>query len=120
MTQIRRIEPRLHVANVAASVEFYRAVLGFLSTEQWPRDTPRFAILNRDGVCLQLGQIETENVGGVTLWFDVDDIDGLLAMAQRHAVIEWGPETFDYGRRELAFRDPDGHLIILSEAAASR
>jgi len=29
--------------------------------------------------------------------------------------IEWGPEVYFYQRREFAFRDPDGHLIIISE-----
>ena len=29
--------------------------------------------------------------------------------------IEWGPEVYAYHRREFAFRDPDGHLVIVSE-----
>jgi len=29
--------------------------------------------------------------------------------------VEWGPEVYFYQRREFAFRDPDGHLIIISE-----
>jgi hypothetical protein len=29
--------------------------------------------------------------------------------------IEWGPEVYDYGRREFALRDPDGYLVIFSE-----
>ena len=30
-------------------------------------------------------------------------------------VYEWGPEVYFYHRREFAFRDPDGHWVILSE-----
>ena len=29
--------------------------------------------------------------------------------------VEWGPDVFFYQRREFAFRDPDGHLLIFSE-----
>jgi hypothetical protein len=29
--------------------------------------------------------------------------------------IEWGPEVYFYHRREFAFHDPDGHLIVISE-----
>jgi hypothetical protein len=29
--------------------------------------------------------------------------------------VEWGPEVYRYARRELAVRDPNGYLVILSE-----
>jgi catechol 2,3-dioxygenase-like lactoylglutathione lyase family enzyme len=58
-----------------------------------PRESPPFAILRRDGLRLQLGRRENG----------------------ARAAIEWGPEVYAYHRREFAFRDPDGHVVILSE-----
>jgi hypothetical protein len=28
-----------------------------------------------------------------------------------------GPEFYPYGRRDFVFRDPDGYLVLVSEAA---
>ena len=50
----------------------------------------------------------------MTLYFDVSDALACSGLKGK-VTIEWGPEVYFYQRREFAFRDPDGHLIIISE-----
>jgi uncharacterized glyoxalase superfamily protein PhnB len=50
-----------------------------------------------------------------TLYFDADDALGMFEQLKSKVTIEWGPEVYFYHRREFAFRDPDGHLVIISE-----
>ena len=49
------------------------------------------------------------------LWIDVAEIGELNSTIKEKVSVEWGPEVFFYGRREFAFKDPDGHLVTLSE-----
>lgn len=118
MSKIRSIEARLNVADVMRSSEFYVGTLGFGVDTLWPDDSAEFAILSRDGVRLQLARIE-DTAGAAqcscTLWLDVADIGELHSAVKERTPIEWGPEVYFYGRREFAFRDPDGCLVILSE-----
>ena len=119
MPRFNALEPRLHIADFKRSVAFYRDVLGFEVLTTFPEDDPSFAMLSRDGVAIQIGGIDTKKDAAapptVTLYFDVSDALGLHAALRELVPIEWGPEVFFYHRREFAFRDPDGHLIILSE-----
>jgi len=119
MSRFHSLEPRLHIADFDKSVAFYRDVLGFEVLSTFPEDTPSFALLARDGVGLQIGGIDTArapaNPPTVTLYFDVADALALHEALKDHVKIEWGPDVFFYHRREFAFRDPDGHLIIISE-----
>jgi hypothetical protein len=42
----------------------------------------------------------------------------VLAVLERMgsaATIEWGPEVFEYGRRECSIKDPTGYSVVLSE-----
>ena len=51
----------------------------------------------------------------MTFYFEVDDAHAMHAELKDRVAFEWGPEVFFYQRREFAFRDPDRHLIIISE-----
>ena len=119
MPRLHSLEPRLHIADFPRSVAFYRDVLGFEVMATFPEDSPSFALLSRDGVGIQIGGIDAEKDPSaavtVTLYFDVSDAMGLFEELKAKVTIEWGPEVFFYHRREFAFRDPDGHLVIVSE-----
>ena len=119
MPRFHSLEPRLHIADFQRSVAFYRDVLGFEVMATFPEDSPSFALMSRDGVGIQIGGIDADKDPAaavtVTLYFDVSDALGLLEELKDQVPIEWGPEVFFYHRRELAFRDPDGHLVIVSE-----
>src|SRR5262245_54503974 len=119
MPRIKSIQLRLHVVDLARSVEFYCSVLGFQIGSAWPDDKPVFAILVRDDVCLQISQCESPSprspAGACTVYIDVEDAVAFHEAVKDRVTIEWGPEVYFYGRREFGFRDPDGHLIIISE-----
>jgi catechol 2,3-dioxygenase-like lactoylglutathione lyase family enzyme len=115
MPTIKAIETRHPVTDVKRSVAFYSNVLGLNTSTLWPDDSPQFAILNRDGLRLQLGASDRGSVGACTLFFDVSDAAALHSEITKNVDIEWGPEVYFYHRREFAFRDPDGHMVIVSE-----
>lgn len=118
MTTIKAIEARLPVTDVRASAAFYSQVLGFDVGTLWPEDSPEFAILSRDGLRLQLGLSDLPAVGSCTLCFDVTDASAMHSKLKDKVKIDWGPEVYFYHRREFAFRDPDGHTIIVSEVTS--
>lgn len=118
MTTVKAIEVRLAVADVRASAAFYSEVLGFDVGTLWPDDLPEFAILSRDGLRLQLGLSEPSGIGSCTLCFDVSDAMSMHSTIKNKVNIDWGPEVYSYHRREFAFRDPDGHTIIVSEVTS--
>jgi catechol 2,3-dioxygenase-like lactoylglutathione lyase family enzyme len=109
----------LHTADFNRSVAFYRDLLGFEMLSVFPDINPQFALMARDGVGIQIGGPEAKRAPAdppaCTFYFDVSDALGLHAELKEKIEIEWGPEVFFYHRREFAFRDPDGHLIIVSE-----
>jgi hypothetical protein len=76
-------------------------------------------MLERDSVAIQIGDPEATksltHPPTCTLYFDVEDAVALHKELQAKVVIEWGPEVYFYHRREFTFRDPDGHLIVISE-----
>jgi catechol 2,3-dioxygenase-like lactoylglutathione lyase family enzyme len=119
MPRLLSISPRLHTADFTRSVAFYRDVLGFTIDTTFPEDQPQFALLSRDGIGLQIGGPEAKKRDGeranVTLYLQVEDARALHAALKDRIPIEWGPQVFFYQRREFAVRDPDGHLIIVSE-----
>ena len=117
MPRIKAIEARLAVADVARSVAFFQTTLGFRTTTLWPQQQAEFAILDRDGLRVQLGKYGkgARPHAGASLWLDVEDLAALHAHVKGLVNIEWGPEVYAYGRREFGFRDPDGNWVILSE-----
>ena len=119
MPSIKAIEVRLEVVDVTCTAAFYADVLDFKIGTVWPDDSPNFAIFSRDGLRLQLSRRQSASVPishpACTLWLDVEGVCNLHSTLKGKVSIEWGPEVYFYHRREFAFRDPDGHLIILSE-----
>ena len=119
MPRFNSLEVRLPTSDFARSVGFYRDVLGFTVESTFPDDKPSFALMSRNGVGLQIGGIDTYKAPDApptcTLYFDADDALGMFEQLKSKVTIEWGPEVYFYHRREFAFRDPDGHLVIISE-----
>lgn len=60
MPTLKLISPCFIVENLAASVDFYRNVLGFTVTFLAPEDDPFYAVVKRDGVQLMLKEISPE------------------------------------------------------------
>lgn len=112
------VTPRLPVADLAASLHFYRTTLGFEDEVLWPAEAPAFAIVRREGVRIGLFAGEragSDQRGYAELYIEVDDAVRLHRTIQARCAIEWGPEVYDYGRREFAVLDPDGYMLIFTE-----
>jgi hypothetical protein len=56
-----------------------------------------------------IGTLPAPSLSG-TIYVHVEDIDALSGSISKHVPLEWGPETMDYGMREVAVRDPNGYL----------
>ncbi len=129
------IVPNLVVADVARSVAFYRATLGFsletsVAAEQSYVqgddciENPVFAIVSwADGqLMLQTAASLAGDVPGVpefatphltgAIYLRGFDPDAVAAKLNDDAIVK-GPETSWYGMRELYLRDPDGYLLCL-------
>ncbi len=54
-------------------------------------------------------------IGYAELYLHVTDSLALHRAIEGKVTVEWGPEIYSCGRREFAFRDPDGYLVIVTE-----
>ncbi len=130
MTRFTSITPNLIVRDLAASLAFYRDVLGFGITMSVPDAPPYvFAGLERDGVPVFLNDVKaaaadfpamaaTPPGGTCTMFFIVTDVDGLHAAVAPRATVVMPLKTQFYGMREFAVTDPDGHVITFAERVA--
>src|SRR5262245_29631354 len=117
VTRFLNVTLRLPVRDLPRTVAFYVDGLGFSARALWPQAEPTFALLQRDEARLQFyvaGRDPLEPVGHGTIFIDVTDGLEVHRAASARCTVEWGPEVYWYGRREVGFRDPDGYLIIIS------
>ena len=125
--------PNLLVNDLGASVEFYRAALGFHVGWHWSDRRSRFlrtddeddraepgepgtAIVGRDRAQVIL----TQATGVHTTWLHLDvhtsaQVDVLFQeWTDRGAVIAEPPTPRPWGMHEMRLHDPDGHLLRVS------
>jgi len=119
MPSVKAIEPPLDIANVMHSAAFYADMLGFAIGTLWPDDSPQFAILNRDGQHLQLSRRER---APQFLYRILTPPSGLMSRESQICIPPEGKGEDRVGTGsvllpalEFAFKDPDGHLVILPE-----
>ncbi|KAI9004961.1 Glyoxalase/Bleomycin resistance protein/Dihydroxybiphenyl dioxygenase [Hyaloraphidium curvatum] len=120
MSRFRKLTPRIAVTDLERALGFYCQVLDFRAVTLWPKESPMFAIIERDGVSIGLyvpdsGHGRPGVPGATELHFDVENATELHDALVGRVAVEWGPEVYFYHRREFACRDPDGHLVIFSE-----
>jgi catechol 2,3-dioxygenase-like lactoylglutathione lyase family enzyme len=119
--------PNLLVSDMAASLAFYRDVLGFQLEQSVPDEPPFvFAWLKRGGVQLFLNdakpviaEFASLRAGNTsTLFVIVNDVDAFHAELAGRARIVMGLTDQFYGMREFAILDPDGYLITFAQRIA--
>ncbi len=116
----------LFVSDMQRSREFYERVFDVAVIDEEEQGT---VILKFDNVFMRLlvrdeaekemlGKVPLADVGsgvGFRLAVFVDDLDAACAELVQHGVsIAFGPVDRPWGVRNVAFRDPDGHLWVLS------
>lgn len=131
MTRFASVTPNLVVRDIAASLAFYRDVLGFTIGMSVPDAAPFvFVGLERDGVPVFLNDVKavmedfpamasTPPGGTATMFFVVTGVDALHEVVAQKTTIVMPLKTQFYGMREFAVTDPDGHLITFAERVAA-
>ena len=119
--------PYFPVGDVRATASVYERVFGF-RVEYMAGEPPVFAICSRDGLAIMLRRVDdagrirpVESQGGTwDAFFWVDDVDALHAeLSGRGASVVYGPVLQEYGVREFAVRDPDGHVLGFGQREGS-
>ena len=110
---IKAITPRLKTTDLERAIAFYGDLLGMKPVVLWPKASPTFCIVERDGV--RIGFNQGTSASPIDLCLDVAGVAAWHEALKAKVAVEWGPEVYSYGRREFAFRDPDGNLVILTE-----
>lgn len=120
--QLNRIVAFLSTAKPDESVAFYGDALGFT----FLRDDGFALVFDAFGTMLRIAimQTVTPNPGTVLGW-EVEDLDGAVSfLAERGVVFERFPGfahaengsfTFPSGDKVAWFKDPDGHVLSLSQ-----
>ena len=126
--KFQKLTPNLVVRDVAASMEFYRSVLGLQPTITVPEKPPYvFGSVTGGNVELFFNDqklvaedyppLGARPIGGaLTLFLEVQGIEEVLAAVQKSKarIIMPLKEQF-YGMREFAFEDPEGWIVTIAE-----
>jgi len=123
-TKFQKSAPYFPVTDPENSVRFFEKTLGFRC--EYSAGTPvQFAICSRDGLEIMFRRVAdpklivpNEKQGGTwDVFFWVSGISALhLELKSKGAEIVYGPVDQDYGIREFAVRDCDGHVLGFGEA----
>lgn len=121
MTAFTAVRSVLAVNDLAASLSFYRDVLGMALDFE----APGWAFLSRGSFRVMLGECPDETAAGETgnhsyfAYVTVDGIDDLHREWQAKPV-EFTQPLADkpWGMREFGIRTPDGHRIMFGEPIA--
>ncbi|KPV53648.1 hypothetical protein SE17_08410 [Kouleothrix aurantiaca] len=109
----------VQVRDLATSRAFYIDLLGF--TEDAHFRAPGFVLFDTTTIPFGISEARmnmdelTQPSGGVTLWIDCDDVDGLHAtLVAAGATVLQPPYNSPFGRA-VVFADPDGYRITANQ-----
>ncbi len=117
-------------ANYAASLAFYRDVLGWSEIASW--DIPgegRGVVLSGGGIKVILadaaaapgtGRKRGANGTQASVHLDIHDVDARFRALPGGDHVVVGPEDTRWGTRWFVVRDPDGNLIAFEELHGQR
>lgn len=121
MAMFKATTPMLKTRDLQETVDFYVEVLDFRVDALWPEDHPTLCHLDRDDVHLIFDVNADWDAPGSSptltgqLVFEIDDVAVLHDALSDRVEILWGPEDYDYGRREFSIRDPNGYRLVFSQ-----
>ena len=127
--RLRSLSPALTVADVEASLVWYRDIVGFHVQEKWEHEgkVGGAALIAGLGPLLLVqddwaqGRDREKGVGfrlHMTTAHDVDEL--AAAIVERGGTLESPPEDMPWGARAFSLVDPDGYKItIASEGGTS-
>ena len=126
--RLRSLSPALTVADVEASLEWYRDVVGFYVQEKWEHEgkVGGAALIAGLGPLLLVqddwakGRDRVKGVGfrlHMTTAHDVDEL--AAAIEQRGGKLESPPADTPWGARAFSLVDPDGYKITIASEGSS-
>jgi lactoylglutathione lyase len=121
----RRLFPMLSVADLAASIAFYRDLLGGAEVYRFPEDEPVFMAFRLGESEIGIGTLSEAPLHGrsqrpatghrVELCVYVEDVDEAVAAARAARVeVVLEPADQPWGERIAYVVDPDGNLVMLT------
>jgi lactoylglutathione lyase len=121
----RRLFPMLSVADLAASIAFYRDLLGGAEVYRFPEDEPVFMTFRLGESEIGIGALSEAPLHGrsqrpatghrVELCVYVEDVDEAVAAARAARVeVVLEPADQPWGERIAYVVDPDGNLVMLT------
>ncbi len=126
--KFQKLTPNLVVRDVAASMEFYRSVLGFQPAMKVPEQPPyvfgsvtagnvEIFFNDQKVVAEDYPALGSRPIGGaLTLYIEVEGIEQILAAVQKSkGKITMPLKDQFYGIREFAFEDPEGWVVTIAE-----
>jgi catechol 2,3-dioxygenase-like lactoylglutathione lyase family enzyme len=113
---VEGVTPILRVRNLADSLRYYVAVLGF--KVDWKG--PHMASVSRSGHAIMLCPGD-QGHPGTWVWIGVTDVEGLFAEYERKGAVIRHPPTHYPWAYEMQVADPDRHVLRFgSEPQANR
>jgi uncharacterized glyoxalase superfamily protein PhnB len=126
--KFQKLTPNLVVRDVAASMEFYRSVLGFQPAITVPEQAPyvfgsvtsgnvEIFFNDQKAVAAEYPALGARPIGGaLTLFIEVVGIEEVLAAVEKSkAKITMPLKDQFYGMREFAFEDPEGWVVTIAQ-----
>jgi catechol 2,3-dioxygenase-like lactoylglutathione lyase family enzyme len=121
--QIQSCRPLLNVADIDASLAFWRGLIGFEVTQLFaPEGKPMFANLKSGEVQLMLNarggdagaRQARPHYTEAVIYLGVDDVHALVRRLRAEGFDAPDPERQIYGVDEICVRDPDGYEIAFT------
>lgn len=116
LPDIKSAAPRLPVSDLSRSLDFYSTRLGFRTLDIWPETAPSEALISKNNAHLRLYSEEAHGPdprGEATVTLRVDNAAGLFGLLRETLEIEEALGWTASGKRYFAFRDPDGHRVVI-------
>jgi len=119
---LKSLAPQLVVADVIATAEYYRDVLGFTILGYWA-EPPVYAMVARDDVEIHFGKAEANGVsnsvvrsGSFDLYIWVSDVNAIFEeLTASGAYIIEGPVKRIYESTEVVVKDCNGFHLVFAD-----
>lgn len=115
------LTPSLHAPDLPATVSFYTEKLGFEQTGSYKEDDGKeiWAEIARGEARIWFFSHALDNVPQTgfsgLLYIFIEDVDEFAATLSQDVKKRWGPETQEYGLRELGIEDCNGYLLVFAK-----